>query len=170
MKPNSNLNHLQQLMFHTIHPPLHQYNNFCWSYKNRAGFFDGWAPQLSVRVNHGTPANGVIGHMCTIYILYKGYGGSGWVCPPLDLFLFCLFCAFQQTRQRGIVVLSSDTSNSDQEIHVLEDPWNPKEDTTNQTTSSAGLHVQICRKVRENKKLLVADISVYRGGGSTPCP
>ena len=69
-------------------------------------------------------------------------------------------------------VLSSDTSNSDQEIYVFEDPWNPKEDTTNHTTRqnkefsnlTTALHVQICRKVREGKKLLVADISVYRGG------
>ena len=35
MKPNSNLNHFQQLLFHTISPPLHQYNLF-WSYKKRA--------------------------------------------------------------------------------------------------------------------------------------
>ena len=28
MKPNSNLNHLQQLLFHSIPPSLHQYNLF----------------------------------------------------------------------------------------------------------------------------------------------
>ena len=35
VKPNSNLNHFQQLLFHTIPPPLDQYNLF-WSYKKRA--------------------------------------------------------------------------------------------------------------------------------------
>ena len=28
MKPNNNLNHFQQLLFHTIPPPLDQYNHF----------------------------------------------------------------------------------------------------------------------------------------------
>ena len=67
MKPNNNLNHFQQFLFHTILPPLHQYNLF-WSYKNgrqnrpsgaEPGFFDGRAPQLSARVNQGTTAAGV---------------------------------------------------------------------------------------------------------------
>ena len=35
MKPNSNLDHFQQLLFHTIPPPLDQYNLF-WSYKEQA--------------------------------------------------------------------------------------------------------------------------------------
>ena len=46
MKPNSNLNHFQQLLFHTFPPPLDQYNLF-WSYKKRApklGYFDWRAP------------------------------------------------------------------------------------------------------------------------------
>ena len=34
MKPNSDLNHFQQLSFHNIPPSLDQYNLF-WSYKNR---------------------------------------------------------------------------------------------------------------------------------------
>ena len=29
----------------------------------KLNYFDGRAPQLSVRVNHGTPAAGVIGHI-----------------------------------------------------------------------------------------------------------
>ena len=38
-------------------------------------YFDGWAPQLSARVNHGTPATGVIGHM---YVgAFSGGGGGG---------------------------------------------------------------------------------------------
>ena len=56
MKPNSNLNHFKQLLFHTIPPSLDQYNLFR-SYKNgrqNLGYFDGLAPQLSGRVNHGT--------------------------------------------------------------------------------------------------------------------
>ena len=47
---------------------------FVWFYKNengrhnssrapKLGYFDGRAPQLSARVNHGTPAAGVIGHI-----------------------------------------------------------------------------------------------------------
>ena len=29
----------------------------------KLGYFDGRAPKLSARVNHGTPAAGVIGHL-----------------------------------------------------------------------------------------------------------
>ena len=35
MKPDSNLNHFQQPLFHTIPPPLDHYNLF-WSYKKQA--------------------------------------------------------------------------------------------------------------------------------------
>ena len=49
---------------------------FVWFYKDKTdaktaprapklGYFDGRAPKLSARVNHGTPAAGVIGHMYT---------------------------------------------------------------------------------------------------------
>ena len=64
MKPNINSNHFQQLLFHTIPPPLDQYNLF-WSYIKRApklSYFNGRASQLTARVDHGTPSNGVIGH------------------------------------------------------------------------------------------------------------
>ena len=77
-EPNSYLNHFQQLLFHTIPRLLineggkaylrvlgqNQYNLF----KKRAqklGYFDWRALQLIARVNHGTPASGVIGHMST---------------------------------------------------------------------------------------------------------
>ena len=36
----------------------------------RLSSFDGRASQLSARVNHGTPATGVIGHIYTIIIYY----------------------------------------------------------------------------------------------------
>ena len=48
---------------------------FVWFNKNENGrqtwaqklsYFDGWAPQLKARVNHGTPAAGVIGHMLQV--------------------------------------------------------------------------------------------------------
>jgi hypothetical protein len=34
----------------------------------KLSYFDGRAPQLSARVNHGTPAAGVIGHINKIVI------------------------------------------------------------------------------------------------------
>ena len=51
--------------------------SFVWLYKNENGrettprapklsYFDGRAQQLSARVNHGTPAAGVISHMYNI--------------------------------------------------------------------------------------------------------
>ena len=71
MKPNSNMNHFQQLLLHTITPPLYQYNLFVLQKTGaktaplapKLGYFDGWAPQLSVRVNPEMPAAGLIGHM-----------------------------------------------------------------------------------------------------------
>ena len=84
MKPNSNLNHLQQLLSHSIPPPLDHYN-LCWSYKKRGaktalrapklGYFDGRAPQLSARFDHRTPAAGVIGHMFSFF----PFKLNGWV-------------------------------------------------------------------------------------------
>ena len=68
MKPN--LNHLQQLLFHTILPPHDQYNLF-WSYKKRVPKpllgHQNWVTSTcgrhnSARVNHGMPGTGVIGH------------------------------------------------------------------------------------------------------------
>ena len=62
MKPKSNLNFFQQLLFLTVPPPPDQYY-LLWAYKKRApklGHLDGRAPQVSARVNHGTLAAGVI--------------------------------------------------------------------------------------------------------------
>ena len=59
MKPNSNLKNFQQLLFHTIPPPLDQYNLFGHTKKGaktaprvpKLGYFDGQAPQLSAWVH-----------------------------------------------------------------------------------------------------------------------
>ena len=67
MKTKSNLSHLQQLLLHTIPPPLDRYNQKTGAKTAprvpKLDYFDGRAPQLSARVNHGTPAAGVIGHL-----------------------------------------------------------------------------------------------------------
>ena len=61
MKPNSNLNHLQQLLFHTI-PPLLDHNLF-WCYKKRAPkpLIGSWSAKYTIHIYSFYIANLVFG-------------------------------------------------------------------------------------------------------------
>ena len=66
MEQNSNLNHFQQLLFHTFHD---QYNLFCAKttpWVSKLGNFDWRVPKVSSRVTLAMSGAGVVSHINTI--------------------------------------------------------------------------------------------------------
>ena len=68
MKQNSNLNHFQQLLFHTFPPHMNLITKTEWGAKTaprvpKLGYKGGRVPQLSVRGTLATSGAGVVRHI-----------------------------------------------------------------------------------------------------------